>query len=334
VATINSHYFRVCTRGARRQGVAVEPLLRAAGINPDQVADPLWRGSVAAMAALVREIWSALGDEGMGYTATRFRPGAFALMAELAASGDSVAQGIEKGVHFYNVLQGDIATTVSRQHDELVIETAFARPELDPDHYFIEFWLITWHRLACWLAGETVSLHGAEFNYPRPESYFEEFKYLFPCPHSFNAGQCLIRLDLGQVLGPVMRTKAELEEMLAHAPLELMTIPASDHSLARRVRLLLAKGDTPHPSLEDMAAATGLSVESFRRQLRREGTSLRGISQNLQRDIAIRNLLEGNRTVEDIAAQLGYAEPRSFTRAFRKWTGTSPSAYRRRFSRQ
>lgn len=333
MASINAYYFRVCTEGARRRGADVPTLLRAAGIEPQQIEDPLWRGSAEAMARLVRGIWRTLGDEFMGYTPGRVRPGAFALMAELALHSESVLQALEKAARFYNVVSADIRTEITLLEHDARVDVHFAEPALDPDHYFVEFWLIIWHRFACWLAGETISLHAAEFDYPRPEHYFEEFKYLFPCPHRFERPHCLIRLDLQQLRGPVRRTPAELQEMLRHAPLELMTIPASDHSLTRRVRLYLHDLERTAQALEEIAAAMRMSAESFRRQLRREGTTLSRLVESARRDAAIRRLLDGNRTVEEIAAQLGYAEARSFTRAFRAWTGVSPSAYRRRFGR-
>lgn len=333
MATISSHYFRVCIQGARRRGMDITPLLRTAGIDPKQIEDPLWRGSTSTMAHLVRLIWRELDDEFMGYTASPMRHGVFALMAELCLYSGSVLQAIEKGVQLYNLIQADIRTRVSLQEDQVQLDVYFAQPELDPDHYFVEFWLIIWHRLACWLANETLSLHEAQFNYPRPESYFEEFKYLFPCPHRFDRPHCQISLDLPQMRAPIRRTRSDLEEMIAHAPLELMTIPASDHSLARQVRLYLTQSGHFHPRLAETAAALGISSERMRRQLRREGATLGSIVQNVQRDRATRLLLESNRSVEEISAELGYAEPRSFTRAFRHWSGTSPTVYRRRFGR-
>ncbi|MET0378529.1 MAG: AraC family transcriptional regulator ligand-binding domain-containing protein [Spongiibacteraceae bacterium] len=334
MASINSYYFRVCTEGARRRGVDVDALLHTADIEPAQIQDPLWRGSAATMAQLVRQIWLTLGDEYMGYTPTRVRPGAFALMAELALHSGTVLQALEKAMRFYNVISADIRTDITVLEHDVRIDVFFYEPALDPDHYFVEFWLIIWHRFACWLAGETISLHAAEFNYPKPELYFEEFKYLFPCPHRFNRPNCLIKLDLQQLRGPIRRTEAELREMLQHAPLDLMSIPASDHSLTRRVRLLLHDIEKNTPTLEGMAKAVAMSAENFRRQLRREGTTLSRLVESQRRDLAIRRLLDGNRTVEEIASQLGYAEARSFTRAFRAWTGVSPSAYRRKFGRR
>src|SRR3546814_3627433 len=85
-----------------------------------------------------------------------------------------------------DLLAAGIETRITASDGGLAVEVRFAEPERDPDHYFSEFWTIIWHRLACWLADETISLLSAEFDYARPDAYFEEFQYLFPCRHRFD----------------------------------------------------------------------------------------------------------------------------------------------------
>lgn len=326
MATIHRYYFRVCTDGARRRGIEIEPLLRAAGIDPANLTTPGWRGDAVAMARLVQGVRTALNDEYMGYTARPVREGAFAFACEIALDAPDVAHALIRAAQFFNFASADIATTM-RDGDRFVVAMRFADPGLDPTHYFSEFWLMTWHRLACWLAGETVPMLAARFDYPRPRGYFEEFKYLFPCPHRFDATERAIELDAHALRVPIRRTHAELQAMLARAPLDIMTIPASDGGLARRVRLLLSAD----PALDGLAVAArlGVGAETLRRRLRAEGVGLSAIRENVRRDAAIRLLSRSGQSVESIAAALGYAEPRSFTRAFRQWTGTSPSVFRR-----
>ncbi|MEP6867626.1 MAG: AraC family transcriptional regulator [Novosphingobium sp.] len=326
MATIDCYYFHVCTDGARRKGVDVDTLMRAAGVDPADLNDPAWRGDVDVMARLVRAIWSALGDEFMGYTRHPMPLGAFAFACEVARDSASVDAGLRRAIRFYNLATQDIATRVETGEGGTVVSVSFADPRRDPTHYFSEFWLIIWHRLACWLAGETVPMLEARFDYPRPGSYFEEFKYLFPCPHIFNAGGRSIMLDSRALAGPVQRTRNELGAMLAHAPLDMMTIPASDHGLSRPVRLALAGNCAL--TLEQVAERLHLSPDQLRRRLRNEGSSLSFIRENVRRDAATRALTRTTLSIEAIAAELGFAEPRSFTRAFRNWTGTSPSRYR------
>jgi AraC-like DNA-binding protein len=236
-------------------------------------------------------------------------------------------------MQFYALLTDAVQTSLDAQGDDMALTVSFRRPEYDPDHYFTEFWMITWHRFASWLAGGTIAITFAEFAYPRPGAYFEEFKYLFPTRHLFNQPACRLHFERAPLLGAIARTEADRQAMIARAPLDFMTIPSSDHSLTRRVRRLLAPsaGATFVPAqLDQIAAALGLHPVALARALRREGTSLTRITENIRRDLAITRLQRGGATVEAIAAELGYAEARSFTRAFHGWTGSSPLRFRKR----
>jgi AraC-like DNA-binding protein len=336
VATIGAHYFQVCTRGAERAGVDRAMLLAAAGIDPDAAERPDWRGSVEAMSLLVRAIWTTLDDEHMGCTRRRVKSGAFAMMTELAMQADTVLEALVKGIAFYDLLETGMATRLEIGGDRIVLHVAARDPSADPEHYFTEFWMIIWHRFACWLAGETIALELAEFDYSRPDEYFEEFKYLFPTQHRFGASGCRLHFDRAPAMGAIMRTASDRREMAATAPLEFMTIPASDHSMARRVRRLL----TPHAGAgfepqtrEQIAARLNVSPVLLARRLRSEGATLSGIIETIRRDMAISRLTRRGATVESIATELGYAETRSFTRAFRQWVGESPLRYRARHER-
>ncbi len=48
----------------------------------------------------------------------------------------------------------------------------------------------------------------------------------------------------------------------------------------------------------------------------------------MRRDAAIAGLAEGGEPIAELAARLGFSEDTAFHRAFRRWTGTTPGAYR------
>lgn len=70
-----------------------------------------------------------------------------------------------------------------------------------------------------------------------------------------------------------------------------------------------------------------ISVPHLRRLLRQEGTSLNQLREEVLRDAAVAGLRRGE-TVEDLSARLGFSEPSAFRRAFKRWTGSTPSSYR------
>jgi len=73
-----------------------------------------------------------------------------------------------------------------------------------------------------------------------------------------------------------------------------------------------------------------MSPRTLRRRLAEEGTSFRGVLERIRFEAAEERLREPTLSLAEIAAELGYADQANFARAFRGWTGESPSAYRRR----
>ena len=85
---------------------------------------------------------------------------------------------------------------------------------------------------------------------------------------------------------------------------------------------------TDWPLLDKLAAELRLSTPTLRRKLRMEGLTYRAIKNELRRSLIMENLQTG-RVIGDVSAQAGFSEPSAFYRAFRKWTGDSPAAFRR-----
>lgn len=79
--------------------------------------------------------------------------------------------------------------------------------------------------------------------------------------------------------------------------------------------------------IEAVADKLGMSRQTLYRRLREEGTSFEAVLDELRRGLALR-ALEGGRSVGETAYDLGFADRGAFSRAFKRWTGSSPAAYR------
>ncbi len=89
----------------------------------------------------------------------------------------------------------------------------------------------------------------------------------------------------------------------------------------------LAEGEAL--SLVKCASRLGVSTRTLQDRLQHEGTAFQELLRNAREDIA-RRLLVGTDTIRDIAIKVDYADVRAFRRAFKRWTGSTPSDYRRR----
>ena len=73
-----------------------------------------------------------------------------------------------------------------------------------------------------------------------------------------------------------------------------------------------------------------MSARTLHRRLEDEGSSFQAIKDGLRRDVAINSLAKSRQAVAEIAAELGFADPAAFYRAFVRWTGVAPAHYRKR----
>ena len=84
------------------------------------------------------------------------------------------------------------------------------------------------------------------------------------------------------------------------------------------------------PTLGQVAAQLGVSARTLQRQLHDRGVDFSGLVEDTRRRFAMQYLDDRANTLTDVAFLLGYSEVSAFNRAFKRWTGSTPSGYRRR----
>ncbi|NKF24254.1 helix-turn-helix transcriptional regulator [Solimonas marina] len=97
--------------------------------------------------------------------------------------------------------------------------------------------------------------------------------------------------------------------------------------LKRRILGALPDGGV---TIDVIAAKLGYSERTLQRRLQGVQLNFQQLVEQLRYEVACRYLRHGGMTLTEIGYQLGYSEPSAFSRAFRRWSGVSPLAYRRR----
>ena len=94
----------------------------------------------------------------------------------------------------------------------------------------------------------------------------------------------------------------------------------------RRMEPLLASGGA---RIERIARELGCSRQTLYRRLKEEGVTFEELLDGLRRRLALRFLREEGLAVKEAAYRLGFSDPSAFSRAFKRWTGSSPKAMRK-----
>ncbi|HET9627720.1 MAG TPA: helix-turn-helix domain-containing protein [Kofleriaceae bacterium] len=107
--------------------------------------------------------------------------------------------------------------------------------------------------------------------------------------------------------------------------------PRGTGRVAERVSEALGRNlSAAAPTVDQIASELSLSARSLHRQLAAEGTSYQRLLDGLRCDEAIRQAIEEHRPFKSIATAVGFSDPRAFRRAFKRWTGSTPQAFRAR----
>ena len=192
--------------------------------------------------------------------------------------------------------------------------------------------LYFYHQLFSWLIGQPLPLREVSVAYARPEQA-NPLLGMFAAPLSFDQPVNALSFDARLLDHKVLRSYAELETIIDCFPFDLGLAGAPESALREQVRLLLLDALQHRGRAPDCGAVAQLfrtSTATLRRRLRAEGISYAELRAACQREAAQYLLAHTSMPVDDIAARLGMSGDRAFRRAFRQWTGTSPSSYRLR----
>jgi len=114
-----------------------------------------------------------------------------------------------------------------------------------------------------------------------------------------------------------------VEQRVASAPAPSGLVAAIEDAFARQPELLGG-------GIGKVAARLGLHARALQRRLREEGARFADIQARARYRLAVQFIEQPGADVEDVSEKLGFSDRRAFTRAFTRWSGVTPSAFRSR----
>jgi AraC-like DNA-binding protein len=225
------------------------------------------------------------------------------------------------------MLEG-LGARLVRQHSvaEIVLDEG-DRPEGRAFSYFT-YWMIV-HGVACWLSGRRIPILAVELRCAVP-GFMDDYKVMFGENLSFQRPRSRMIFAADCLDLPIRRTHLELQRFLAQAPANILVKYRDPQSLASQIRHELRCLPVEHwPDAEMLAKRLFMSGSTLRRRLADEGQSYQSLKDTLRKELAIVWLADSALSFSSIAARLGFADTSSFSKAFRKWSGSNPGHYRK-----
>ena len=326
--TIAICFVAAALESVRARGLDADGLLRQIGLSPGLLQSSQTRVSAKHYAALWRLVALTLDDEFFGQDSRRMKAGSFAMLCRSVLNCKTLGQAIDRSLRFYALILDDIYGRLNRDGAEasITLHEGAAGPQRVFAH---EVLLMLLHGVACWLVGRRIPIKRAQFSYDEP-AHSGEYRLMYSTNIGFRAPHTAIIFDAAYLALPIVQNERTVKEFLRNAPENILLKYKNGSSLGARIRRRLRQslpGDLPE--FEALAEEMNLTPATLRRRLHEEGTFYQSIKDQLRRDLAIGYLSHTDRSVMEIALELGFSERSAFHRAFRKWTGASPGEFRR-----
>ena len=320
-------FVRAIVAAYRRYGKDPGDALRRARIAPEFLSDPRNRVTGSQMQTLFGIAIQELDDEALGWFSRRLPWGSYGMLCRATLGSPTLEVALKRWCRYHGLLTDDIALkfTVTRSAAAIVIQINRDLGEMEEFCFATLFRYILGY--ACWAVNSRIPLLETCFPFDALE-HIEVYRMLFPGPLHFRSESAKISFDPQYAALSIRRDDRALNKMLQHAvPLTIFPY-RRDRLLVQRVReLLRMQPDSPHTG-ESLAMELHVSPRTLHRQLQEEGTSLQALKNEIRRDRAVELLNRTSRPIKQIAPAVGFNNEKSFSRAFKQWTGVTPESVR------
>jgi len=282
-----------------------------------------------------------LEDETLGMAGGgRVPNGTFRMMCLCVIHCKTIGEILQRVGEFLNVCKGVTLKPSVSVVEHGVAQVGFALIGADDERSLDEILsvdgplrvrtsLYVWYNLLTWFAGSPLPLHRVVFNFNTPDNH-ESWSRLFDCPVVFDGPHCVLEFPAEFLNTVNVQSEKSLGDFLRSAPYRLIVPYHREHTTRDRVLALLGDDfSRSMPSASDIASKLNMSVSTLRRQLSDDGTSFQTLKDECRYTAALRYLGSSDLGLNDIARMLGFDDPSAFFRAFKRWSGTTPAAYRR-----
>lgn len=179
-----------------------------------------------------------------------------------------------------------------------------------------------------WILGQQRNPLRIHFKHP-PQGDEKAYQALFQCPVAFQQAENAIVLDAHLLDLPLQDADPEVHRIARSRMQRAVTQYHARDNLLEQVRLEIQhRLQEGVPQLELIAERLDVKPWTLRRRLRSESTDFSSLLEDERRRLACDWLLHSDRSVNQIALDLGYSEQSAFNRAFKRWLGVTPVHYR------
>jgi AraC-like DNA-binding protein len=308
-------------------GVDPDPLMRKLHIDPQKMSDPNARYPYKRIDALWADAAALIDDPCFGLKAAIYwQPSNLSALGYAWLSSSSLRTALQRLCKYIRMLTEGASFELEERDDGLSVLLHYNPISLQQP--------TRTDSVMAMLVAMCRADYGAEFKpasisltHPSPECS-DKFYELFRCPVNFGAADNSFTLTPESADKPLQGANPLLSAL--HDQFMIDYLAQLDNSdIQHRVRAAIIQ-QLPDGNINDckVAEALYMNVRTLQRRLQKEHTTFKTQVNSVRQELADRYIRDSSKGLAEISYLLGFSEMSSFSRAFKRWTGETPSHYR------
>lgn len=330
-ANVSLSWVRTVLGEAQRQGIEETTLLRAAGIQPQELERERW--PIDHITRLWRAAARLTQDAGFGLKAgTVVGPASFNVVGFIVQSAATLRQALTVVQKYQSLISdgGRFQLLAGPQTSWLVYHPRQGDLAFSPHQS--EAVLAAVVSASRWITPQPLKPTLVRFSH-EAVGPLAGYREAFGCPIEFNQAYSGLLIDNAVLDLPLPQANAQLARLHEqYAAAQLQTLAQQqglDEAVRNWVRTqMAAHPGPPAPSRTEAAAAFGLHERTLARRLQACGTHYADLLDEVRRDLALQQVGDTELPLREVAHALGFADISPFYRAFERWTGMPPARWR------
>lgn len=319
---------------AEAQQLDTQAALAAAQINSEQLKDSNSRVSLQAFEELLSHLLAQRPQPLFGLNAARHvQPASWHVLGYITMNCATLGDALDRIIPFEKLVSDSGTTQLQARGSaiELTWHCQHQAPLLR--QHLSENVLAAWLLYAQWLVDDASAPLKVSFAHPQPSgTTVEDYQALFACPVAFNQAHNALLIPASYLQLPVRQADAMLLHTLEQHASSLLNQLQAPAQLPVTVQVSQAIAEilaSRVPRQEDVAQHCALSLRTLQRRLQEAGSSYQQLLDEVRFAQAKTQLTGTQKPLHSIAEQLGFIEPRSFFRFFKRRAGVTPGQYRK-----
>ena len=312
-------------------GCEPDDVLRSVGLSRSALSDPSGFIACSDFTRVLEAAAQATSDDCFGlHFGEHYQPKAAGPLAYVVLNSPTFAAALENVGRYQRVHNEALRVSLAIENRWTYLRLQLVDPAIDIPRQHNEYGMTLAVGTIRLMAGSQWAPSEVQFSHPAPRDTAEHTR-VFRAPVSFGCGANALVMEREFVDRPVAAADPRLYPILRrYLDRVLEEMPREDGLLLAAVRRAIGESMRDGgPTLAQVARKTALSRRTLQRRLKDYGIDFKRLVDDTRRRFSLSYLRDPEHTLNEIGYLLGYSEVSAFNRAFKRWTGLTPSDYRR-----